>query len=100
MGQQSRRSRTRTVGVEVRGNGVRALLAAIVLQAVIDAQRSEPAQQEAHVWLRSRACRAVLEELGIPYRRFLDALHERRLRRGTSTRAYWEDVFASIDHAA
>lgn len=89
----TRKRRPRTVGLEIRGSGPEALLAATVLQAVADLQHTGAGdlQKDAREWLLSSGCEYVLEQLDIPYEAFLEALEERRLRRGTSTRAFWED---------
>jgi hypothetical protein len=84
--------RPRTVGVELRGSGPYALLAATVLQAIADLQQEGQVYEEAREWLLSPGCRYCLELLDIPYHPFLEALQVRRLRRGTSTRAFWEDA--------
>lgn len=82
----------RTVGVESRGEGPYALLAAIVLQAAWDRQHDHAAvREEAEEWLRSEDCAWVLLWLDVPHPRFLEALEGKQLRRGTSTRAFWED---------
>lgn len=93
----SRKRRPRTVGLEIRGSGPEALLAATVLQAVADLQQEGAGdlQQDAREWLLSPGCQYVLEQLDIPYGDFMEALEERRLRRGTSTRAFWEDSDAA-----
>ena len=93
----TRKRRPRTVGLEIRGSGPEALLAATVLQAVADFQQDGACdlQQDAREWLMSSGCQYVLEQLEIPYDDFLEALEERRLRRGTSTRAFWEDTTAA-----
>lgn len=84
--------RPRTIGVEIRGSGPKALLAATVLQAVMDVQNGGWEAEEARDWLASTGCRYCLEVLEIPYRDFLATLPKRQLKRGTSTRAYWIDV--------
>lgn len=89
---QQRARRKHRVGLELRGAGPRALIAATVLQAIADLERDEELAAEAWSWLRSADCRYCLEILEIPYRDFLDVLPGRRLCRGTSTRAFWEDV--------
>lgn len=91
----AKRERTRRkhrVGLELRGAGPRALIAATVLQAIADLSRGGDLADEAWLWLRSADCRSCLELLEIPYRDFLEVLPSRRLCRGTSTRAFWEDV--------
>ncbi len=82
----------RVVGVEIRGSGPYALLAATVLQAVSDLQQPGPLRDEAEEWLHSVGCRYCLEMLDVPYMPFMEALQQRRLRCGTSTRAFWEEV--------
>lgn len=84
--------RPRTIGVEIRGSGPKALLAATVLQAIMDVQNGGWEGDEAREWLASTGCRYCCDVLEIPYHTFLDTLPTRRLKRGTSTRAYWEDV--------
>ncbi len=87
-----RARRKRVIGVEIRGDGPRALIAATVLQAISDLRLDGPLREEAQEWLRSAGCRYCLEVLEIPYSPFLEALETRRLQCGTSTRAYWEDM--------
>ena len=94
------KKRPRTVGVEIRGSGPRALLAATVLQAVMDLQMSGWEADEAREWLYSSGCRYCCDILEVPYLPFLAALPKRRLKRGTSTRAYWEDVAVAEKQAA
>lgn len=84
--------RPRTIGVEIRGSGPKALLAATILQAIMDVQNGGWEGDEARDWLASAGCRYCCEILEIPYSHFMDTLPNRRLKRGTSTRAYWEDV--------
>jgi hypothetical protein len=84
--------RPRTVGVEIRGSGPKALLAATILQAIMDVQNGGWEGDDARDWLDSTGCRYCCEVLEIPYTAFIDTLPGRRLKRGTSTRAYWEDV--------
>lgn len=86
----------RVVGVEVRGEGPRALLAATVLQAISDLRQEGPLHEEAREWLLSPGCRYCLEVLEIPYRPFLQALRLRRLQCGTSTRAFWEEALEPV----
>ena len=101
MTMQKRKRRPRTVGVEIRGSGPHALLAATVLQAVADLQKGGEVYEDARDWLLSPGCRYCLNLLEIPYQPFLEALGERRLRRGTSTRAFWEDAVGNqLDPAA
>jgi hypothetical protein len=78
--------------VEIRGSGPKALLAATVLQAVMDVQNGGWEAEEARDWLMSSGCRFCLEVLEIPYSAFLMRLPTRQLKRGTSTRAYWIDA--------
>src|SRR5688500_13186487 len=92
--------RRRTIGMELRGSGPTALLAATVLQAVADLQQEGLLAEEAQEWLMSPGCRYCLELLDIPHHTFLEALPSRRLRRGTSTRAFWEDVVKPRDRVA
>jgi hypothetical protein len=82
--------------VEIRGSGPYALLAAMVLQAVADLTQGHVVAKAAQEWLLSPACRICLELLDVPYWPFIEALRNRRLRRGTSTRAFWEDVVEPI----
>jgi hypothetical protein len=84
--------RARTVGVEIRGSGPKALLAATILQAIMDVQSGGWEGAEAQEWLSSSGCRYCCDVLDIPHTRFLSVLPTRRLKRGTSTRAYWEDT--------
>jgi hypothetical protein len=92
MARQQRVRRRRIVGVELRGSGPSALLAATVLQAIADLQQDGLLADEARDWLRSPGCQFCLEMLDIPHEPFLQALAHRRLERGTSTRAYWRDA--------
>lgn len=84
--------RPRTIGVEIRGSGPKALLAATILQAIMDVQNGGWEAEDARDWLASTGCRYCCDVLDISYTNFIDRLPARRLKRGTSTRAYWEDV--------
>ncbi|MDQ4075164.1 MAG: hypothetical protein M3220_02835 [Chloroflexota bacterium] len=90
--QVSKKRRKRIIGVEVRGSGPRALIAATVLQAISDLRKEGPLKEEAQEWLLSPACHYCLDVLEIPYGPFIEALQHRRLQCGTSTRAFWEDA--------
>ena len=91
----------RIAGAEVRGNGPKALLAALVLQAVSDLRTEGRLRQEAEEWLLSSSCRYCLHLLDVPYQPFIEAVRHRRLQQGTSTRAFWEDSLEPmLDRAA
>ncbi|MGH2544150.1 MAG: hypothetical protein ACRDIB_15225 [Ardenticatenaceae bacterium] len=92
MAARKKQRRPRTIGVEVRGSGPHALIAATVLQAVADLRQDGPLGEAAQEWLLSPGCHYCLDLLDIPYQPFLQALRTRRLCRGTSTRAFWEDA--------
>jgi hypothetical protein len=49
--------RPRTVGVEIRGSGPKALLAATILQAIMDVQNGGWEGDDARDWLDSTGCR-------------------------------------------